>query len=99
MKLSKICRKLNEKLLKTLDILAEQADKELEGFTQLTHTVQFDLFPSSILVICHFENEESLQQSLKSGAEKNFQKLLHKQLNKRGILLKDARDNLKFELK
>lgn len=99
MKLSKICRKLNEKLLKTLEILTEQADKELEGFTQLTHTVQFDLFPSSVLVICHFEDEEKLKQAIKSGAEKNFQNQLHKQLNKRGITLKDARENLKFELK
>jgi len=99
MKLSKICRKLNDKLLKTLDILTEQANKELVGFTHLTHTVQFDLFPSSILVTCHFEDEEKLKQVLDSGAESHFQKQLHKQLNKRGILLKDARDNLKFELK
>jgi len=99
MKLSKICRKLNDKLLKTLDILTEQASKELVGFTHLTHTVQFDLFPSSIVVICHFEDEEKLKQAVDSGVEKQFQKQFKKQLSKRGIALKDASDNLKFGLK
>ena len=90
MKLSKICRKLNDKVLKTLDILTEQANNELDGFTHLTHTVQFDLFPSSLLVTCYFENEDSLAKSQVS--ESDFQKHLQKQLSKRGILLKDARD-------
>ena len=53
MKMSKICQRLSVKLLAVLAQVNEEA-KQLDGFSHLSHTVQFDCFPGSLLVHCHF---------------------------------------------
>lgn len=94
MKMSKTLRKLNDKLIATIDSIQQQANEQLEGFSSLSHTVKFDLFPGSLLVSCYFESHDHLDKAKKH--EKTFQKLLHKMLLKQGILLKDSSQNLKF---
>jgi len=94
MKLSKVTKKLNNKLLNTLQTLQSQVSQQLNGFVKLEHTVQFDLFPSSLLVTCYFENDSLLAQA--KASERLFQKQLHKLLFKQGILLKDPSHNLNF---
>ena len=93
MKMSKICQRLNVKLLAGLKQLDEEA-KLITGYKDLSHTVQFDLFPSSLIVHCHFENEEQLLDAKNSHVESKLQKRLHKLLMKKGIVLKDPKLNL-----
>lgn len=94
MKMSKTLRKLNDKLLGELKKLNDQLTEELPGFVELDHTVKFDLFPGSLLVNCYFESQDALDKNMKN--EKVFQKKLQKLLLKQGIVLKDAKMNLKF---
>lgn len=97
MKMSKTIRKLNDRLESVIKVMDAQANDELEGFVQLEHTVQFDLFPGSLLVHVYFESQDFLEKSM--SQEKVFQKTLHKKLLKQGIVLKDMKQNLKFSLK
>jgi len=94
MKMSKTIRKLNDRLEAVIKTLDAQALDELAGFAKLKHSVQFDLFPGSLLVYVYFESQESLEANMKH--EKVFQKTLHKKLLKQGIVLKDMKQNLKF---
>jgi hypothetical protein len=94
MKMSKTIRKMNDKLVAAIKTVNDQATEELTGFVKLEHTVQFDLFPSSLLVNCYFENQQQLESSMK--LEKEYQKKLQKLLLKQGIVLKDMKQNLKF---
>jgi hypothetical protein len=96
MKMSKICQRLNKKLLAVLVQINEEA-KQLDGFSHLSHTVQFDYFPASLLVNCHFIEVEQLRVALSSHAESELQKQLHKLLLKKGIVLKDPKMNLKLQ--
>jgi len=96
MKMSKICQRLNKKLLAALAQINEEA-KEIDGFSHLSHTVQFDCFPSSLLVHCHFSDAEQLQVAQSNLVETKLQKQLHKLLLKKGIVLKDPKMNLKLE--
>ena len=96
MKMSKTIRKMNDKLLGVINTINEQATEELTGFVKLEHTVQFDLFPGSLLVNCYFESHDALDKNMSN--EKVFQKKLLKLLLKQGIVLKDVKQNLKFNV-
>jgi len=96
MKMSKLCQRLNKKLLAVLAQINEEA-KQIDGFSHLSHTVQFDYFPSSLLVHCHFSEEQQLSVAQSSHAEAKLQKQLHKLLLKKGIVLKDPKMNLKLQ--
>ena len=50
MKMSKVCQRLSNKLMAVLVQINEEA-KQLDGFSHLSHTVEFDCFPASLLVI------------------------------------------------
>lgn len=94
--MSKICQRLNVKLLAVLEQVNEEG-KLVNGYSHLTHTVQFDLFPSSLLVLCHFNDEQQLREAQGSHVELKLQKKLHKLLLKKGIVLKDPKMNLKLQ--
>lgn len=95
MKMSKICQRLNKKLLAVLVQINEEA-KQIDGFSHLSHTVQFDCFPASLLVHCHFSEAQQLRVAQGIHAETKLQKQLHKLLFKKGIVLKDPKMNLKL---
>jgi hypothetical protein len=95
MKMSKITQRLNQKLLVALDQVNEEA-KLVDGFSHLSHTVQFDLFPGSLLVHCHFNETQQLLVAQGSHVETKLQKQLSKLLLKKGIVLKDPKMNLKL---
>ena len=96
MKMSKICQRLNEKLLAVLVQVNEEA-KQVDGFSHLSHSVQFDCFPGSLLVHCHFGEAQQLRVAQSSHVEIKLQKQLHKLLLKKGIVLKDPKINLKLQ--
>lgn len=96
MKMSKICQRLNDKLLVVLTKINDEA-KQFDGYSHFSHTVQFDLFPSSLLVLCHFDDVIKYQEAQSSHVEKKLQKQLHKLLLKKGIVLKDVKMNLKLK--
>lgn len=96
MKMSKICQRLNEKLLTVLEKVNDEA-KHIEGFSRLSHTVQFDCFPGSLLVLCHFNDVQQMKVAQGSHAETKLQKQLHKLLLKKGVVLKDPKMNLKLQ--
>jgi hypothetical protein len=96
MKMSKICQRLNQKLLTVLAQVNEEAI-QINGFSHLTHTVQFDCFPSSLLVHCHFSEAQQLHDAQNSHAETKLQKRLQKLLLKKGIVLKDPKVNLNLQ--
>jgi len=95
MAMSKTCQRLNKALLAVLVKLNEEA-KQLDGYSHLSHIVQFDCFPSSLLVLCHFTNVQQLLVAQNSRVEATLQKQLHKLLFKKGIVLKDPKMNLKL---
>jgi hypothetical protein len=96
MKMSKICQRLNQKLLAVLTQINEEA-RQIDGFSHLSHTVQFDCFPSSLLVHCHFSESQKLHDAQNNHTETKLQKQLHKLLLKKGIVLKDPKVNLNLQ--
>jgi len=96
MKMSKICQRLNKNLLAVLAQINEEA-KQVDGYSHISHTVQFDYFPGSLLVHCHFHEVQQLRDAQSGDVEIKLQKHLHKLLFKKGIVLKDPKMNLKLQ--
>lgn len=94
MKMSKTIKKLNDRLETCVETLAQELNTELDGIHDIGHTIQFDLFPGSLLVTVEFETHDFLDKARSS--EKRFQKRLHNLLLKQGILLKTPQNNLTF---
>ncbi len=94
MKQSKTVKKLDAKVIQTSETLSELLTSEFSSFKSLSYTVEFDLFPSSLLFSCIFDNNIDFNQ-IKSE-EKTYQKKLHKLLLKKGIVLKKPTQNLRF---
>ena len=96
--MTKICQRLNDKLITALDLLSKEAEQH-ENFSHITHTVKFDCFPASLLVIVHYQEnkiDNSDIQEYKS-IETILQKQLHRLLLKKGIVLKKPTMNLKVQ--
>lgn len=94
MKISKTIKKLNDRLVGCIDTLSNELKAELDGIHHVEHSIQFDLFPGSLLVSVEFQSHDYLDKALSS--QKRFQKRLHNLLLKQGILLKTPQNNLAF---
>lgn len=94
MKHSKTTKKLSNKLHIVVEQIKTLSSEDFTGFTDISLTVKFDYFPGSILIICHFKDDESLAAA--KGQESAYQKKLHKLLFKQGIVLKQPSQNLAF---
>ncbi|GAA6134784.1 hypothetical protein NBRC116188_15740 [Oceaniserpentilla sp. 4NH20-0058] len=94
MKISKTIKKLNDRLNLAVKSIATQAKEEFNGLHDVTHTIQFDLFPGSLLVTFMFETHDDLDKAISS--QKRYQKRLQTLLLKQGVRLKEPKHNLTF---
>lgn len=96
-KLSKVQQKQQDLVLKTADMLEEQARIEIPGMLQCWFDVEYHLFPGSLLLCFQFENEQAL-----AAAEPDllkWQKRLSAAMMKKGVILKNMRKHLVFTMK
>lgn len=94
MKHSKTTLKLQNKLAITEAYLTQIAKQELKGLINIMVSVKFDNFPNSLMVHCYFTHEQHVNEA--KLHETRYQKLLHKQLLQKGIVLKNSKYNLAF---
>ncbi|MBO1272482.1 hypothetical protein J3L11_12595 [Shewanella sp. 4t3-1-2LB] len=78
------------------DALEAQARAEIPGMVQCWFTVEYQLFPGSLLLYFQFENEPALAAAAPDLLK--WQKRLSIAMLKKGVVLKDMRKNLKFTL-
>jgi len=96
-KLSKVQQKQQDLVMKTADMLEEQARIEIPGMLQCWFDVEYHLFPGSLLLCFQFENEQAL-----AAAEPDllkWQKRLSAAMMKKGVILKNMRKHLVFTMK
>ncbi len=67
--------KMERKLIASLTQACEEAKPMLTGFTWLTHTVDYQRFPESLVVTWVFDTNTNLTTALKSGARQEIDDL------------------------
>lgn len=95
--MNKTVKKLDNNVVKALTEACELSKPNVEGFEWLTHSANYANFPSSLLVTCVFDSEQSLQDAITSNQSVELSKLIQKRLLKAGVLLKDVRRHVLFD--
>ena len=95
--MKKTIKKLDDNVIKALTKACESGKESIAGFEWLTHSTNYDNFPGSLMVICVFANNQLLNDARQNEEHIYLRKLVHGNLLKAGILLKDARRHVHFD--
>lgn len=93
-KLSVVQLKQQKAVFAAVEALEEQAKAELAGTVQCWFSLEYELFPASLLVRLQFADEAALEAAQPQLAlwQRGFSSLMLK----RGVVLKDFRKHLVF---
>lgn len=94
--LSKVQQKQQDLVLNIANTLEQQALSQLQGMVQCWFSVEYHLFPGSLLLCFQFESETSLIEAQPQLL--TWQKRLSAAMMKKGVILKDMRKHLVFTL-
>ena len=95
--MKKTVKKLDNNVIKALTKACETGKENITGFEWLTHTANYDNFPGSLAITCVFDNNQSLNNAHVKEEDIYLRKLIHNNLLKAGILLKDVRKHVRFD--
>ncbi len=94
--MKKTDRKLDNKIIKALTIVCEDALDRIEGFQWLTHAVNYDQFPASLKVTCVFDDEWSLQMAIHEQHDADLVRSIDQQLKHIDVVLKNPPGQVSF---
>lgn len=95
--MNKTVKKLDNNVVQALTKVCDFAKANIDGFVWLTHTADYSNFPNSLVVTCVFDTQQSLDQARSISDNMVLIKLVHQHLLKAGILLKQAKHNVRFD--
>ncbi|NCP65275.1 MAG: Fis family transcriptional regulator [Paraglaciecola sp.] len=90
-------QKLDDNVVKALTKVCEEAKQKVVGFDWITHRADYSNFPNSLVITCVFVGEQDVNQAKVDKQDVYLRQLIHRQLLKAGILLKDPRRNVFFD--
>jgi hypothetical protein len=90
-------KKIENLLITSLKGACEDALGVYEGFEWLTHAVNYQKYPDSLLIICMFDTNENLSKTINKDNGDEFKALIAAKLLLGGIQLKDAGKHIKFD--
>ena len=73
-------KKLDNQIRKALTVVCEIALEEVDGFQWLTHVVNYDKFPQSLVVTCVFDTIEAHRKAMNAGRDHYLVDLIQDEL-------------------
>ncbi|MGP8291457.1 hypothetical protein ACT3OH_14425 [Vreelandella zhanjiangensis] len=89
--------KVERQLVASLTDVCEQAKAEVAGFVWLTHCVDYQHFPKSLIVIWVFDTDAHLTSALKGDAKQRLHDLTASALAEAGIALDSVTRHIDFD--
>ena len=86
-------QKTDQAIIKALTDVCDIAQIESEGFKWLTHTVNYNNFPASLIVLCVYNTNLDLALADKD----QMHALIKQHLDAIGIQLKDIQKHVRFD--
>jgi hypothetical protein len=90
-------KKTDNQIRKALHQVCESALKRVEGFTWLTHLVNYNAFPQSLVVVCVFDSDAMLAQAISEKKDIYLRDAIAQSLAAINIKLKDSNRNIRFD--
>ncbi|MEE9339824.1 MAG: hypothetical protein V3U87_17265 [Methylococcaceae bacterium] len=97
--MKKTDKKREKSIVQGLTRVCEIAKNEVSGFEWLTHTIDYDDFPNSLMVHCIFTSDESIRQVIDLGQDEAIFKLIYDELVLIDINFKDISHRVTFDTK
>lgn len=97
--MKKTDKKIENAIRKSLTEVCEIALKDIEGFEWITHHVNYNQFPKSLLITCVFDTQTALSKLLSSGKEEYLYLLIEDKLGMVNIPINNIRKQVSFDTK
>ena len=97
--MKKTDKKREKSIVQGLTRVCEITKNEIDGFEWLTHTIDYDYFPNSLMVHCIFTSDVSIKQVIDSGQDETIFKLICDGLVLIDINFKDISNHVTFDTK
>lgn len=95
--MKKTITKLDNNVIKALTIACESFKQKIAGFEWLTHDADYSSFPSSLVVTCVFDKQESYLIARTKEQDNLMRKIIHNQLLKVGVILKHPQRHVRYD--
>lgn len=97
--MKKTDKKIENKLRNVLTEVCEIALENVSGYQWISHQVNYDAFPSSLLITFAFDSQQAIDDLKRSQQDGSLQKTIIEKLASVDIKLKDVRKQVKFVVK
>ncbi|PKG40920.1 Fis family transcriptional regulator [Psychromonas sp. Urea-02u-13] len=87
-------KKIDNKLREVLTDVCDFALQEVAGYQWISHTVNYNSFPDSLVITCMFDNKQSADTEKQQG---ELLALINEKLNAVAISLKNPNKQISFE--
>lgn len=90
-------KKIENAIKLALTNVCEEALETVEGFQWITHTVNYKNFPSSLSILCMFDNPESLIAAKASKKDNHLKSWIEKELAGQNIIIRNINSVVSFD--
>ena len=90
-------KKLEKQIREALTNVCEIALEQVSGFKWLTHIVNFSSFPESLLIVCVFDSNAELKQTISNHQDVELINLINKELLAVGIKIRAISQKVAFD--
>jgi hypothetical protein len=95
--MKKTDKKIDNAIRLALTDVCDVALNEVDGFKWITHFVNYNAFPASLLVVCVFATNSDLSHALTTHHDDFLRTLISNKLRAANIHLKDIHPHVKFD--
>lgn len=94
--MKKTDKKIDKKLREALTNVCEWALDEIDGYQWISHSVNYDRFPASLMINCAFTSQKEIDSLKHSQQDKHLQKIIYEKLADVDIKLQDLNKQIKW---
>ncbi|AOE50370.1 hypothetical protein [Kangiella sediminilitoris] len=95
--MNKSDKKIEKQIISTLTEACHILSDSIEGFEWLTHMVDYRHYPDSLLVVCIFDNDQSLSKAIQEHQDSFLRSLITEKLQAINVPVKNSRKQITFD--
>lgn len=95
--MKKTDKKREKAIVETLTEVCESALKDVDGFSWVTHLVNYNAFPQSLTIICVFETQLRLAQARALNKDAYLRDIICHRMDDIGVKIKDSNRSILFD--
>lgn len=92
----KMDKKRDKDIVAALTEVCEEAKQRSEGFAWISHSVNFQRFPDSLLVSCAYASQSLLSEANESGEQRELTQQVVAALANKGIVIAKPKQQIRF---